>query len=50
MQENEQYPTVQLTDTQLRIEALVQARNAFQGKESPEITAAAETFYTFLKG
>lgn len=49
MQDNE-YPTIPHTDTQLRIEALVQARHAVAGKTAEEIKEAATVFYGFLKG
>jgi len=50
MQENQQYPMESFSDTRLRIEALVQARNAEHGKTPDQIRAAAEVFYGFLKG
>lgn len=49
MQEN-QYPMESFSDTRLRIEALVQARNAEHGKTPEQIREAAEVFYGFLKG
>lgn len=50
MQEIEQYPATPHTDTQLRIEALVQARHAVAGQKAEEIKETAELFYGFLKG
>lgn len=50
MQEFETYPETPHTETQLRIEALVQARHAVAGSSVEEIRDAASVFYTFLKG
>lgn len=44
------HPMESFSDTRLRIEALVQARNAEQGRPALQIKQAAELFYAFLKG